>query len=79
MNDLEKHQLEEILDHNMIYRCAFCESPAYMSKWFLCPGTVYRPNEYSVCEKHQDLYLTWEDVYPDPIGPAIVRHEDKIK
>lgn len=58
-------------------KCAFCDKPEYMPKWFVCPSYIYRPNLYSVCEEHQNLSLTWDDVYPDEGGPAITRHEYK--
>ncbi len=50
-----------------------------MVRYFVCPSTIYRPNAYSVCKKHSHLSLTYDDVYPDENGMAIIRHEDKAE
>ena len=63
----------------MIYKCAFCNKEESMQKWFVCPGTVYRPNMYSVCDDHKDLSLKWEDVYPDHLGMSVLKHHDKTE
>ena len=60
-------------------KCAFCDKPEFLPRWFGCPLEVYRPNQYSVCEDHQNLFLTWNDVYPDVNGPAVTRHEYKAE
>lgn len=49
----------------MSLKCAFCDKDGYKPKWFVCPARVYKPNQYLVCEEHQDLNLTYDDVYPD--------------
>ena len=61
-----------------IYRCAFCDKPEYKPKWFVIPGYVIKPNEYSVCEAHQNLSLTYDDVYPNDQSHPITRHEYKV-
>ena len=47
----------------MSLKCAFCDKDGYKPKWFVCPARVYKPNQYLVCEEHQDLNLTYDDVY----------------
>lgn len=63
-----------------MFKCAFCEKPQweYGERWFVCPSSIYRPNQYSVCEEHDKLSLKYEDVYLDD-GTIIIRHEDKVK
>lgn len=61
-----------------MYKCAFCQQPGPIEKFFGCPGTVYRPNMYTVCDEHKEMHLTWEDVYPTDDCKPITRHEDKV-
>jgi hypothetical protein len=62
----------------MTYTCAFCNKSQYREKWFGLPGHIYRPNQYSVCEDHQDLFLTYEDVYKFDDDAPITKHADKV-
>ena len=63
----------------MTFKCAFCDKDEWQGKWFVCPGAVYRPNQYSVCEEHQNMSLRYEDVYKSNDAPPIIRHEYKLK
>jgi hypothetical protein len=59
----------------MTYKCAFCDKEEVMPKWFVIPGHIIKPNQYSVCEDHLDLSLGYYDVYPNDQERPITRHE----
>jgi len=61
-----------------MYKCAFCNKDGGMFKWFVIPGHIIKPNQYSVCYGHKDLSLYYYDVYPNDQEKPITRHEDKV-
>lgn len=76
---LMNHIFDPEQDPRPEYRCAFCDDRGIHEKWFSCPSTIWRPNMYTVCDAHKDMYLSWNDVYPAEQEKAVTRHEYKLK
>jgi hypothetical protein len=58
--------------------CDFCSNTGTIQKFFICPSSVFRPNMYTVCDKHQDKELKYEDVYPKKGCAPITQHEYNV-
>jgi hypothetical protein len=46
-------------------KCLFCGEKSITTKYLVCPGTIMVPNAYSLCGKHKDKVLKYEDVYEE--------------
>ncbi len=60
-----------------MYKCAFCDNPEYERKYFVIPGHIIKPNQYSVCENHRDCSLLYYDVYTNDQAKPITKHKAK--